>query len=102
MKTGRKILITAILSLSAAAGRRPGRRPGRRHLRGGSGCPVAGHALLRMIVRYFWPGLEDMPPPWMSSLTRPAFIRVSEEDLAEWTAALAGDRDGADEPETAP
>ena len=44
-------------------------------------------------MAHFYPSEWDSPPPWMSSLTRPAFIRVSDEDWAEWTAALA-ERDG--------
>ena len=45
-------------------------------------------------MAHFYPGAEDSPPPWMSSLTRPAFIRVSDEDWDEWTAALTVERDG--------
>ena len=51
-------------------------------------------------MTHFWPGAEDSPPPWMSSLTRPAFIRVSEEHWAEWAAwaadleRIAAGRDG--------
>ena len=39
-------------------------------------------------MTHFYPGPQDSPPPWMSSLTRPAFIRVSDEDWAEYRAAL--------------